>query len=79
MRGVRVWDGEEVKMRRYCGLGAHDTAIDLVLVGQVSATERGNACLRLEAEAGLAGWIGVGGSSSRVGAVMRRDTAALRG
>ena len=34
---------------------AHDTAIDLVLVGQVSATERANACLRLEAEAG-SGW-----------------------
>ena len=74
MRGVRVWDGEEVKMRRYCGLGAHDTAIDLVLVGQVSATEREQTrALRLEAEAGMAGLL------ASVGAVMRRDTAALRG
>lgn len=33
--------------------GVDDTTIDLVLVGQVSATERANACWRLEA--GLAG------------------------
>ena len=71
MRGVRVWDGEEVKMRRYCGLGAHDTAIDLVLVGQVSATERerGNACLRLEAEADLA-WLAGLVSVAVVGSVL---------
>lgn len=50
----------------------HDTAIDLVLVGRVSATERANACSRLEAEAGLA--LGVGG----VGAVMRRYRGSAR-
>lgn len=52
----------------------HDTAIDLVLVGRVSATERANACSRLEAEAGLALALGVGG----VGAVMRRYRGSAR-